>query len=77
MKAKELSIGWALKQPDVEESLKRVINNVRNWTSRKSETFSVIAGERVTRMDVIKAHGAVMVIGFIMVLAGWLEGGAL
>lgn len=53
------------------------MDNVKNWTSRKSDTFSAIAGESVTRMDVIKAHAALGLVGVVMVVAGMLEGGAL
>lgn len=77
MKVHEFSIGWALKQPDAEAALQRVMDNVKNWTSRKSDTFSAIAGESVTRMDVIKAHAALGLVGVVMVVAGMLEGGAL
>lgn len=79
MKVHEFSIGWALKQSNVEAALQQVMNNVKSWTGAKSETFSAVAGEDVTRLDVLKAHACLALLALVMCVPAWIfgEGGAL
>ena len=70
MKVHEFSIGWALKQPNVEAALQQVMNNVKSWTGAKSETFSALSGEDVTHGDVVRAHACLLGVIFGDVRAG-------
>lgn len=79
MKANELSIGWAMKQKDPVAALQRVINNIRTWADRPSETFTALCGtegDRFTHGDVVRAHLYLVFVFAMMCVAGWLEGGA-
>ncbi len=87
MQQKEISIGWAMTQPDVCAALSRVMANIRslskqtrNWLDGRSETFTALCGtegEDFTRRDVLKAHLCLAGLFVIMCVASWLEGGAL
>ncbi len=88
MRQKEISIGWAMTQPDVAAALDRVLANIRSlsdkskqWLDTKSETFTSLcateAGEEFTRRDAVRAHLYLIGVFIIMCVAGWLEGGAL
>ena len=92
MKANEVSLGWALTQPNPAAAVQRVINNVkfydalrsmeqqvRAWSRRKSETFTALCGTEgdvFTHGDVVRAHAYMALVIVIMCVAGWLEGGA-
>jgi len=77
MKVNELSVGWAMTQSDPKAALNRVVSNIKDWSSRKSVTFSALAGERFTHGQVVKAHAYLLLVMVVMCVAGWLEGGAL
>ncbi len=66
-----------MKQSDPVAALNRVVSNIRTWSSRKSETFSALAGEPFTHGQVVKAHAYLLLVAMVMCVAGWLEGGAL
>ncbi len=72
MKVHEFSIGWALKQPNVEAALQQVMNNVKSWTGTKSETFSALSGEDVTHGDVVRAHACLLGVILVMCVPAWL-----
>lgn len=72
MKVHEFSIGWALKQPNVEAALQQVMNNVKSWTGAKSETFSALSGEDVTHGDVVRAHACLLGVILVMCVPAWL-----
>lgn len=86
MQVKDISIGWAMKQPDASAALDRVFANIRSlsdksrtWLDAESETFTALCGtegDRFTRRDVVKAHMYMVVLVAVMCVAGWLEGGA-
>lgn len=80
MKANELSIGWAMQQSDPAAAVQQVIENVRlyglqarsrarEWLARPSASMTALSGEAVTRMDVVKAHAA-LVLSLILIGIG-------
>ncbi|MBP3510590.1 MAG: hypothetical protein J6K19_00920 [Prevotella sp.] len=87
MQRQEISIGWAMTQPDAAAALDRVLANIRSlsdksrtWLDAKSETFTALCGtegDTFTRRDVVRAHLYLIGVFVIMCVAGWLEGGAL
>lgn len=92
MKVNEISYGWAMTQSDPVAALSRVTRNLREyarielnrkarqaaeWLHARSETFSAMAGEDFTRADVLKSHAYIAAVAVIMLVASWLEGGAL
>lgn len=92
MKVNEISYGWAMQQQDPIEAIRQVGRNLRQYAvreaisrarridaalHRQSATFTAIAGEPVTRLDVLKAHAYLAVVAVCMLLASWQEGGAL
>ena len=92
MKANEVSLGWALTQPDPAAAVQRVFDRVkfyetlrsmeqqvRAWSRRKSETFTALCGTEgdvFTHGDVVRAHLYLVAVLLMMCVAGWLEGGA-
>jgi hypothetical protein len=86
MQKQEISIGWAMTQPDVSVALDRVLANIRSlsdksktWLDAKSETFTALCGtegDTFTRRDVVRAHLYLVALFAIACVAGWLEGGA-
>lgn len=76
MNAKELSIGWAMKQSDPVAAVQQVIDNVKAWSRRESRSFSALCGERFTRGEVVLMHCYLAGVFVVMCVAGWLEGGA-
>ena len=83
MKANELSIGWAMKQQDPVAAVDRVLQNlrsyelqVRQWLNAKSETMTALCatdpGEAFTRMDVLKAHAACILVLMLIGIGGAL-----
>ena len=88
MQKQDISIGWAMTQPNVGAALDRVLANIRSlsdksrtWLDTKSETFTSLcateAGEEFTRRDAVRAHLYLVGVFVIMCVAGWQEGGAL
>jgi hypothetical protein len=85
MQKHEISIGWAMTQPDVSAALDRVLANIRSlsdksktWLDARSETFTALCGtegDAFTRRDVVRAHLYLIGVFAIMCVAGWLEGG--
>lgn len=60
MKTNELSIGWAMMQQNPAEAVRRVYDNVMNWSRQRSDTFSTLTGETFTHGQVLAAHAAVL-----------------
>lgn len=100
MKANELSIGWAMIQPDPAAAAQHVLDNWRRyelsairthvrhllvavlmsasvWMDGRSEFFSAVAGENITRIEVFYAHAYLILLAVVMCVVSWLEGGAL
>lgn len=87
MKANELSIGWAMQQKDPAAAVQRVFDNVRRyslqakgraseWLSQISETMTALCatdeGEVFTRMDVLKANAACILVLILIGIGGAL-----
>ena len=91
MQVNELLIGWAMTQPNRMEALRKVLENLRTFSSRRraqanqwldseSETFTRLCateeGESFTRRLVVKAHAYAAGMFIMILVASWLEGGA-
>ena len=91
MQVNELLIGWAMTQPNRLEALRKVLENLRTFSSRRraqankwldseSETFTRLCateeGESFTRRQVVKAHAYAAGMFIMILVASWLEGGA-
>ena len=86
MRQKEISIGWAMTQPNAAAALDRVLANIRSlsdksktWLDARNETFTALCGtegDTFTRRDVVRAHLYLIGVFVIMCVANWLEGGA-
>ena len=50
-----IQIGQAV-QPSVLSKVEGTVKNLEAWLSASSASFSAIAGEKVSRLDVVKAH---------------------
>ena len=51
--------------------------NLATWLATKNEWFSAFTGEKVTNKHVTLAHLYMVALTGALLLAGWLEGGAL
>ena len=51
--------------------------NLVTWLATKNEWFSAFTGEEVTNKHVMLAHLYMVALVVAMLVAGWLEGGAL
>lgn len=80
MKTNEVSLGWALKQPNPAAAVQRVLNNVRNWGREKVQgsDFCNVLGIPLL-FSGIAPYMWGLVAAFLAVcgVAEWLEGGAL
>ena len=63
-------------QPTVLSSVGRTVKNLKAWLSAKSPSFSALAGEDVSRADVVKAHLYLFIVFVIGVVVSQM-GGAL
>lgn len=72
MKTNEVSIGWALTQPDRAALLQQVWNNVMTWGRQRSETFSMLAGEPFTHAEVVKGHALCLLLLALIGIGGAL-----
>ena len=52
-------------------------HNLVTWLATKNEWFSAFTGETVTNKHVLLAHLYMVALVGVLLLAGWLEGGAL
>lgn len=60
------------------EAARALAERVKAWLKQESESFSLLTGEKVTRMDVVKAHLGLMGAMALILLGGLIEkGGAL
>lgn len=50
---------------------------IRQWLSRKNETFSSLCGEEFTNQQVLLAHLYCIALIALCCVAEWLKGGAL
>jgi hypothetical protein len=50
-----LTVGQAV-QPSILSEVERTVKNLNGWLHANSASFSAIAGEKVSRLDVVKAH---------------------
>ena len=72
-------------QPSVLSNAERTVKNWREelshnlvtWLATKNEWFSAFTGEEVTNKHVALAHLYMVALVGALLLAGWLEGGAL
>jgi hypothetical protein len=72
-------------QPSVLSNAERTVKNWREelshnlvtWLATKNEWFSAFTGEKVTNKHVTLAHLYMVALTGALLLAGWLEGGAL
>ena len=72
-------------QPSVLSNAERTVKNWREelshnlvtWLATKNEWFSAFTGEEVTNKHVALAHLYMVALVGVLLLAGWLEGGAL
>lgn len=72
-------------QPSVLSDAERTVKNWREelshnlvtWLATKNEWFSAFTGEKVTNKHVTLAHLYMVALTGALLLAGWLEGGAL
>lgn len=66
---------------NVERTVKNRIvelsHNLAAWLMTRNEWFSALTQEEVTNKHVILAHLYMVALVGAMILAGWLEGGAL
>ena len=56
-------------QPSVLSKVEGTVKNLESWLSASSASFSAIAGEEVSHLDVVKAHlylAFVFVIGVVV-----------
>ena len=56
-------------QPSILSEVERTVKNLKGWLHANSASFSAIAGEEVSRLDVVKAHlylAFVFVIGVVV-----------
>jgi len=63
-------------QPSVLSNVERTVKNLKAWLSAKSPSFSALAGEDVSRADVVKAHLYLFIVFVIGVVVSQM-GGAL
>lgn len=56
---------------------KELGRNLVKWLATRNEPFTAIAGEKVTNKHVLLAHLYMVALVVVMMVAGWLEGGAL
>lgn len=72
-------------QPSVLSNAERTVKNLKaelshnlvTWLATKNEWFSAFTGEEVTNKHVVLAHLYMVALTGALLLAGWLEGGAL
>ena len=55
----------------------KLSNSLVTWLSAKNEPFTAIAGEKVTNKHVFLAHLYILAMVVAIIVASWLEGGAL
>ncbi|MBQ8715821.1 MAG: hypothetical protein IJ552_11575 [Prevotella sp.] len=63
-------------QPTVLSSVGRIVKNLSAWLGANSPSFSALAGEDVSRADVVKAHLYLFIVFVIGVVVSQM-GGAL
>lgn len=63
-------------QPTVLSSVERIVKNLSAWLGANSPSFSALAGENVSRADVVKAHLYLFIVFVIGVVVSQM-GGAL
>lgn len=63
-------------QPSVLSNVERTVKNLKAWLSANSPSFSALAGEDVSRADVVKAHLYLFIVFVIGVVVSQM-GGAL
>lgn len=61
-------------QPTVLSSVGRIVKNLSAWLSAKSPSFSALAGEDVSRADVVKAHLYLFIVFVIGVVVSQMGG---
>ena len=79
-----IQIGQAVR-PSVLSNAERTVKNWREelsvnvaaWMGARNEWFSAFTGEEVTNKHVALAHLYMVALVGALLLAGWLEGGAL
>lgn len=79
MKVQEVSIGWALKQPNPAAAVQRAIDNVKNWGAKKAASSELCNILGVPLLFSGIAPYVWMAVTALLVVCGvaeWLEGGA-
>ena len=61
-------------QPSVLSNVGRTVKNLKAWLSAKSPSFSALAGEDVSRADVVKAHLYLFIVFVIGVVVSQMGG---
>ena len=56
---------------------KELGRNLVKWLATRNEPFTAIAGEKVTNKHVVLAHLYIAAMVVAIIVASWLEGGAL
>ena len=68
-----IQIGQAV-QPSVLSNVERTVKNLKGWLHANSASFSAIAGEKVSRLDVVKAHLYLAFVGAVMFIVSNMGG---
>jgi hypothetical protein len=71
-----IQIGQAV-QPSILSEVERTVKNLKGWLRAKSASFSAIAGEDVSRLDVVKAHLYLAFVAFVMFIVSNMGGAIL
>ena len=61
-------------QPTILSEVERTVKNLKAWLSAKSPSFSALAGEDVSRADVVKAHLYLFIVFVIGVVVSQMGG---
>ena len=69
-----LTVGQAV-QPSILSEVERTVKNLKGWLHANSASFSAIAGEQVSRLDVVKAHLYLAFVAFVMFIVSNMGGG--
>lgn len=69
-----LTVGQAV-QPSILSEVERTVKNLKGWLRANSASFSAIAGEEVSRLDVVKAHLYLAFVAFVMFIVSNMGGG--
>lgn len=68
-----LTVGQAV-QPSVLSKVEGTVKNLESWLSASSASFSAIAGEEVSRLDVVKAHLYLAFVAAVMFIVSSMGG---